>query len=238
MKLLQIQTIVPHSSSDREGGVVLTVPIKGSLPLKEGFEIKLHLNKQNIGFYIGKRAEMDESAYFGEEFLFPENLPDSLFSNFSLPVTEFINFNAEDVTGLIERLLTGFLKPQLQILAQDDKSVQVLFQCESISGNQFRTDVSIGRAKLEEFLQKNAAQEQKLYDELFPSLEGLLGVKYHSDIVNEETGEIIAPAERAITPRILRMLIVNVRKLDFSNGTDSVVVPALKKARKLAEANQ
>lgn len=81
-------------------------------------------------------------------------------------------------------------------------------------------------------------QNVRRYEELMPDLDHLVGEKFHSDIVNSETGEIIAPANRKITRTLLVRLCENICNLDFSNGTDNLVVPALKQARAKAERSE
>ncbi len=155
MKLLQIQTQL-HNRTEDNNGVVVSVPVKGSLPLLEKHEIKLFLRQQGIAFYIGRQAERDSSVYYGDEFFFPDELPLSLFSNFSLPMTEFLYFNQEAVTGLVEQILTQFLKPELEILSYDGELARVQFQCQSISGERFKTIVEVKRHQLQEYLKKGS----------------------------------------------------------------------------------
>lgn len=150
MRLLQIQTRVPCSEGD--GAIVTTIPVKGSIPLIDGYEVKLWLNRLVIGFYLGRRGTHNDSRYYGNEYIFPEYLPGSIFSNFSLPVTEFFSFDQESITGLVQHLLLDFLRPEFQILGLDEKSLQVQFQCQSVSGDRFKTVVEIQRHRLKEYI--------------------------------------------------------------------------------------
>lgn len=151
MKQLQIQTQLRYHT-EGDNGIVVDVPVKGSLPVREKYEIKLYLKQQDVGLYIGKRSEEDDSTYFGDEFYFPDELPSSLFSGFSLPVADFLHFNQEAVTGLVEQILLQFLKPELEILGYDGKLAKVQFQCQSISGERFKTIVEVERRQMQKYL--------------------------------------------------------------------------------------
>lgn len=153
MKQLQIQTQLRYHT-EGDNGIVVDVPVKGSLPVREKYEIKLYLRQQSVGFYIGKRSREDEDSntYYGKEFLFPDELPSSLFSNFSLPMTDFLYFDQEAVTGLVEQILLQFLKPELEILGYDGKLARVQFQCQSISGERFKTIVEVERYQMQKYL--------------------------------------------------------------------------------------
>jgi hypothetical protein len=154
MKLLQIQTQLRNHTEDNNG-TVIDVPVKGSLPLVEKCEIKLFLRQRGVGFYIGKRSIANSDVYYGDEFFFPDELPSFLFTNFSLPMTEFLDFYQEAVTGLVEQILNQFLKPELEILGYNGKVARVQFQCESISGERFKTVVEIEQHRLQEYVKKD-----------------------------------------------------------------------------------
>lgn len=71
-------------------------------------------------------------------------------------MTEFLGFYQEAVTGLVEQILTQFLKPELEILGYDGKVARVQFQCQSISGECFKTIVEVERHRLQEYLKKGS----------------------------------------------------------------------------------
>jgi len=79
-------------------------------------------------------------------------------------------------------------------------------------------------------------REDWRYNHILPDLEHLVGKKFHSDIFDGETLEIIVPADRKITRALVWKLLKHIDKLDFSNGTDDVVVPALRQAREKDKA--
>ncbi len=75
------------------------------------------------------------------------------------------------------------------------------------------------------------ADEDWRYVNIIPELEkDLIGRTFHSDIVDGETGAVILPGRTKINRAHLWRLVRSVEKLDFSDGTDEVVVPALKAA--------
>lgn len=64
----------------------------------------------------------------------------------------------------------------------------------------------------------------------------ILGEKTAFYITQEDTGEILVPANRKITKSLVRLLIANIEKLDFDNGNDHVIRAVMELRDKMANS--
>ena len=154
MRQLQIQTCVPGSAEN--GSFVIEVPFTGTLSLVGGYRIMLYVEKTSVGFYIGKGGEED-GGYYGDEFLFEDEVPDELFSNFSMPVTAFLGFHEDQITALVADLLEKFCQPKMMILEDYQDRVVIGLNCVSTvdSSLRFSTSVNIPKDRLRKYLAKD-----------------------------------------------------------------------------------